>query len=91
MDQAVARIHLAVSDVSLNENWHWELTVHHEGFKADEVAGQAPSHILAADAAEQAYARILSIASINRKNSTSEDAPREAELGTEAFEQGSDA
>lgn len=58
-DKVVARIYLAVSDISLDENWHWELTAEHEGLPTDEAAGQAPSHIAAAEAAEQAYRLLL--------------------------------
>ncbi|WP_092990057.1 hypothetical protein [Rhizobium sp. NFR03] len=90
-DKVVARIYLAVSDISLNENWHWELTAHHKGLSADDVAGQAPSHIAAADAAEQAYARILLCTPVERENSDSGNAPSETDRLAEALEHGGDA
>ena len=90
-DRPVARIYLAVSDISLNENWHWELTLEHDGLPADEVAGQAPSHTSAADAAERAYARLSAEPDTVRDQPDPEDGPSETDLVAHAVELGSDA
>jgi hypothetical protein len=66
-ERHVARIYMAVSDVSMGENWHWELTAEHEPSRADQYAGQAPSHLAAADAAEEAYASTRSAEPASRR------------------------
>ena len=90
-DRPVARIYLAVSDISLNENWHWALTLEHDGLPAEEIAGQAPSHTSAADAAEHAYARFFVGPDTVRSRPDAEDGPSETDLVAHAVDLGSDA
>ncbi|KQR75661.1 hypothetical protein ASG25_13550 [Rhizobium sp. Leaf384] len=90
-NKAVARIYLAVSDISLDEGWHWELTTNHEGLEADQNAGQAHSHIAAAEAAERSYTRLLAGHSAGISDPSPVEAPREPDLVVKALELGSDA